>query len=67
MASSPGEGIPPSGVPAGGSEGSGAQEPAAERVAQQGERYGLLTLTRYVKRDGRALILFAREEPDSHG
>ena len=67
---SSGEGIPPSG-PAESSRhaaGESSREPSRERVdrpvaqANREERYGPVRLARHVKRDGRELILFTREE-----
>ena len=67
MASLPGESVPHSAAASGRPEASSTRESPAEPGEQRAERYGLVTLTRHVKRDGRALILYTRDEPDGHG
>lgn len=46
------------------SQASGAEPVAAEDAgpAAHGERYGIVEIARYVKDDGRALILYTRAE-----
>jgi hypothetical protein len=47
-----------------GSERPGDDAPAADGAdAERTERLGPLTVARHVKDDGRALILFTRDEP----
>ncbi len=49
---------PSSGMPRSGASGGPQEQP------QAAERYGILVVDRHRKDDGRALLLYTREDPD---